>query len=292
MRIQQQLMRFQKFMAPAGEGGEGGGGGSANDTAAVAAKAAADKVIADKAIADKAAADAAAAAANKPTDAEAALLKDVMKQKTRAKELETQLAQVNAALKSFEGIDAVKVKALMAEQEEVERKRAVAAGEFDRLTKQMADQHKAEQATLQQQIADANGANKTLQQQIADMTVGNSFASSKFVMEDLTLTPSKARVIYGSHFEFKDGKVVGYDKPAGASDRTMLVSSSAEPLSFEQALSKIVDADPERDQLLRSKMKPGAGSGTVKVGKKADSDNSKQLTSIERIAEGLKKLAK
>lgn len=285
----QRLMRLHRLMDAAGDTGTDTGGTGTGDAAAAAATALAAKTADDLAAAAKAAAD---AEKPKPSEAEVKLLKDMMKHKGRSTELEAQLAQVNEKLKTFEGIDAEKVKTLLAEQEEVERKRLLAAGDFDRLTKQMAERHTTEKTSMQQQLDVATSQSSTLQQQIADLTVGNSFAGSPFVADDLTLTPSKARVIYGSHFEFKEGKVVGYDKPAGASDRTILVNSTGDSLNFEEAMKKIVEADPDRDQLIRSKMKPGAGSSTVRVGKKPEGQQSAPMTSIERIAAGLKALAK
>lgn len=291
LRIQR-LMKLHKLMAPAGDEGSDAGGTGSGDAAAIAAaateKATADAAIAAVAAAAKAEADKGA----KPSEAEAKLLKDMMKQKTRATDLEAQLLEAQGKLKSFEGIDAAKAKAMLAEQEEIETKRLIAAGDFERLTKQMGERHVAEKTSLEQSLTAGNTANASLQKQIADLTVGNSFSTSVFVKEDLTLTPNKARVIYGTHFEFKDGKVVGYDKPAGASDRTLLVNSAGDALSFEQAMEKIVDADPDRNELRRSKVKPGAGSSTVKGAKKADSDQRAQLSGIEKIAAGLKALAK
>jgi hypothetical protein len=232
-----------------------------------------------------------------PSDADAKLLKDLMKHKNKAKELEAALSQVNEKLKSFEGIDPVKMRELLKQQEEAERKAAESRGEYDRLVKQMGERHAEEKARLEQQLKDMSGMGNTLMQQIADLTVGNSFGTSKFVAEDLTLTATKARVIYGSHFEFKDGQVVGYDKPAGASDRTVLVDAQGEPLAFDEALRKLVEADPDKDQLIRTKAKPGAGSVPAgKTAKKAidDAAASKQrnLTPAEKIAAGLKALAK
>jgi hypothetical protein len=271
-------------MDQAGEGGTDAGGtgtGDAAAAAALAAKAAADKVEADKAEAAK----------GQTSDAEAKLLKDLMKHKTRASELEGQLSQVNEKLKSFDGIDLDKVRTMLAEQEALETKRLEAKGDFDRLTKQMGERHAADKSSMQQQIEEAKLASVTLSRQIAELTVGGAFTNSQFVKEDLTLTPAKARVIYGSHFEFKDGKVVGYDKPAGASDRTLLVDAAANALSFEEAMRKLIEADPDRDELVKSKMKPGAGSSTVKSVKKDSSEAKAQMTSIERIAAGLKALA-
>lgn len=230
------------------------------------------------------------------SDADAKLLQDLMKHKTRARELEASLAQVNEQLKAFEGIDPAKMRELLKQQEEAERKAAESRGEYDRIVKQMGDRHREETAALTAKLEAAIANSSTLQAQIADLTVGNSFASSRFVAEDMTLTPTKARIVYGSHFEFKDGKVVGYDKPAGASDRTVLVDATGEPLSFDEALRKLVEADPDKEQLIRAKSRPGSASSTTAKGaqkaveKVAQATNAK-LSGADKIAAGLKALA-
>lgn len=288
LRIQQ-LMKLHKLMNAAGDSGSDAGGGQApasTDAGSAGADAGKPDAKAPEAGTE------AQKASSKPSDAEAKLLKDVMKHKTRAQELEAALSQVNEKVKSFEGIDLEKVRTMLTEQEEAERKRLESKGDYDRLVKQMGERHSSEKSLIERQLEESNKVAGTLKQQIADLTIGSAFSSSKFVQEDLTLTPSKARVIYGSHFEFKDGKVVGYDKPTGASDRTVLVDSVGDSLSFEAAMLKIVEADADRDQLIRSKMKPGAGSTTTPKGSKNVSTPPAHTSSVDRIAAGLKALAK
>jgi hypothetical protein len=276
------LMHSHKLMGPEDDGGSGGGGGE--DAAAIAAAAAAATAAAD------AAAAAAAGKPTKPSDEEAKLLRDLMKHKGKAQEAEAELAKVRDALKQFEGLDPAKIRALLAEQDDLETKKLEAKGDYDRLVRQMAERHATEKSQLQLLVDASSQTTVGLQRQISDLTVGGAFSQSKFVQDDLTLTPSKARVIYGSHFEFKDGQVIGFDKPAGASERTMLVDASGSPLPFDVALLKIVEADADKDHLLRSKVKPGASSlPSAKGIKKVDAP---KLSSLDRIAAGLKTLAK
>lgn len=227
---------------------------------------------------------------SKPSDAEAKLLKDLMKQKEAAKTLQQQIEQANAQLKQFEGLDPVKIRELVAAQEEAARKELEKKGDYDRLTQQMAQRHAQELEAARAEASSVKQSAATLQQQIAELTVGTAFASSPFVKDGLTLTPSKARVIYGSHFEFKEGKVVGYDKPAGAAERTPLVDGSGNPLVFDAALKHLVENDPDKEQLIRSTVKPGAGSGTQPAKGKPNSDQERQLTPLERISAGLKQM--
>jgi hypothetical protein len=226
----------------------------------------------------------------KPSDAEAKLLKDLMKQKEAAKTLQQQVEQANAQLKQFEGLDPVKIRELIAAQEEAARKELEKKGDYERLTQQMAQRHQAELEAARAEASTVKQVATTLQQQIAELTVGSAFSGSPFVKDSLTLTPSKARVIYGSHFEFKDGKVVGYDKPSGSAERTPLVDGSGNPLGFDAALEHLVKNDPDKEQLIRSTVKPGAGSGTQPSKGKTSTDQSRQLTPLERISAGLKQM--
>ena len=231
------------------------------------------------------------------SDSDAKLLKELMAQKNRAKELAAELEGAKKRMSDFDGVDPAKARKLLADEEEAARKAAEARGEYDRLLAQMGERHQAEQAALNGRLSEAQTTVSALQREIAELTVGSAFSGSAFVNSDLTLTATKARVIYGSHFEYKDGKVVGYDKPAGASDRTMLVSSTGEALSFDEALRALVEKDPDRDRLLRGKAKAGAGSATVTKGAKAAAELAEKsaeskLTGAAKIAAGLKKLAK
>ncbi|WP_323016470.1 DUF6651 domain-containing protein [Castellaniella sp.] len=220
---------------------------------------------------------------HKPTDEEAKLLKDVMAKKRENERLTTELATLK---KEFDGIDANAVRKILQERQDAETRKLEEKGEWERLKGQMVDGFNKERETLSADLASKKTQNEALQKQIADLTVGSAFSQSKFVSDEIPMPVSKARVVFGSHFEFVDGKVVGYDKPAGAAERTMLVDSSGNPLDFDAALEAIVDADPDRDSLRYSKMKDGAGSRTAPKTKKPVAP-AKELSAIEKVQQGL-----
>lgn len=272
------LSPYVVFMDEADDGtGSKGTGGTGDDDAAKAAKAKADAEAeaARKAEEDK-------KKKGGPTDEEAKLIKEVMEKKTLIRDLQDKL-------KSFEGIDPAKVKELLdaqakAEQEKkaAEEKRLMEQGQFDKIKEQMLAEHDKTVKGLQEQLKGAVDSNSALNTQIADLTVGAAFSSSEFVKEEMALTPTKARVVYGSYFSFENGRVVGYDKPAGASDRTMLVDGRGNPLPFEEAIQKVIESDPEKDHLIKSKMKTGAGSNT---------EQSKQGVKTQTELRGASKIA-
>jgi hypothetical protein len=267
-----------------------------------AAEEAAAKKAAEEAAAKKAAEEAEAAkkkeeedAKNKLTDKEAALLKDVMKKKEALENATKAKEALEAKLKEFDGIDPVAIKKLIADQKAAEELEAVRKGEWEKVKAQMNEAHQKELNAVAGKLAEKDTEIGNLNKTIADITVGSSFTGSKFVHDDLALTPNKARALYGAHFEYKDGKVVGYDKPAGQKDRAPLVDGKGEPLSFDEAFKKIIEADPDKDSLLKSKIGEGAASSTGKPGgKEADGGkkDEKKLTPIEKIAAGLEAASK
>lgn len=199
----------------------------------------------------------------KTDDEKAALLREVMDKKTKLKDVEEKL-------KSYEGIDPDRYKALIAKEVERERAEAEQKGDFERVKQMMAEAHKADKADLERTIEDLKSQLNGQGEVIDRLTVGNTFGSSKFIRDNMVLSPTKTRVLYGAHFESENGEVVAYDKPRGAANRTKLVNASGDPLSFDQALAKIVDADPDKKDVLRSTVKPGAASTTTKTDGKTE----------------------
>jgi hypothetical protein len=96
-------------------------------------------------------------------------------------------------------------------------------------------------------------------------------------------------VVYGDHFESENGTVVAYDKPKGAEGRTKLIDGSGNPLGFEAAIKKLVDSDPERDNLVKSKVAPGAGSKTTDGKPTTQKTELKGLARIQAALEAQKK---
>jgi len=269
----------RRFTDQATDGTTGSAGGSPITEPTEAEKTAA--------AAESAAKAQAAGDGKKPTDEEAKLLKEVMQKKDALKVRETELAAAQERLKAFEGIDPDAVKKLLADQKAAEEAQLAAKGEFDTLKARMAEEHTKVTASLQDQI-------KTLQEQLAakdrvvdELSVGTQFGQSKFIADETTIPPAKARALYGAHFDLQDGKVVGYDKPRGAAGRAPLVDQLGNPVAFEDAMRKIIEADPDKDSLLRSKVKQGAGSQSATASKPVQTPAA-PLNTTSKIAAGLK----
>lgn len=282
------------YMDAAGEGTGGGGGGSSDDAAAkAAAEAAAAEAEAAAALAAQGGTDGGKggskddSGAKKPTDEEAKLIREVMDKKTKLKEANDKLATLEAKVKQFDGIDIDGVRELLANKQAEETRKLEEKGQWDSLKKQMVEGHDKEKGALAAQVSERDAEVVKLKSKIGELTVGNAFSSSAFIKEEL-VAPAKARALFGSHFEFDENGVVAYDKPVGSADRNILVDAKGEPLSFEAAIKKIVEADPDSDQLLKSKVKTGAGSKTTSKSKTPE-QKIDQPTGKDRIAAALSK---
>ncbi|MBO6507500.1 MAG: hypothetical protein JJ979_03275 [Roseibium sp.] len=220
---------------------------------------------------------------SKVSDDMAKLLRENMKRKGQVKELTEKLAL-------FKDIDPEEFKTLKSAKLAAEQAELEAKGEFETVKNMMATQHEEAVTALNEQINGLKASLAEANSTISELTVGNDFNTSTFINEELVLTPTKARVIWGGHFAQEDGKTVAYDKPASAKERTVLVDAKGVPLSFDDAMRHLVKNDPEGEKILRSKIKPGAGSKTVTDTTTATKSNDDELKGVERIRAGLAKL--
>lgn len=263
-----------------GDGNQNGGGGSADDKGGKTADGTGDDKGGDGKTDDKG-----GDKGTKVSDSEAKLLKEVMQRKEAQQKAQADLAAANERLKEFDGVDPVAIKKLLADQKAAEDAQLEAKGEFDRLKQRMADEHTATTKTLQEQIATLTAQLAKANTVADELSIGTQFAQSTFISDELTLTPSKARVVYGNHFDLTEGKVVAYDKPRGESNRTALVDQLGNPLPFDAALRKLVETDPDKDHLLKSKVRPGAGSESKKTDAKPKQEQASD--SVSKIGAGL-----
>lgn len=283
----QQLLK--RVMKPQGDdGGDGGGGGAGNDT--LAGGAGGNDTAEGAGGSDTQPGSEGAGGGDKgakPSDSEAKLIKEVMQKKDALKKASADLEAANARLKEFDGIDPGEIKKLIADKRSAEESQLAAKGEWETLKKRMGDEHtnamkgvQGENETLKQALAKANST-------IEELTVGTSFGNSAFIKETV-YTPGKARQLYGSHFDIVDGAVVGYDKPRGTQGRAPLVDATGSNLVFDEALKRIVEADPDKDYVLKSKVKPGANSNSNARPARNGQDEPKD--GVSKITAGLASL--
>lgn len=227
--------------------------------------------------------------ANKPSDKEAQLIKDMMRHKEAARkakaEAEARAKELADLQERFSGIDADEVRNMMAEKAKAEENAALARGEFDKVRAKMVEQHKKALSEKDEALTGLQQTVSQLEQRIQDLTIGADFGNSRFLTEETVLSPRKARTLYGDHFDIVEGKVVAYDQPRGVEGRSPIVDADGNPVAFDEAMRKIVEADPDRDTLLRAKVKAGAASAPAKGTERA---KQKPKAALDKISAGLK----
>lgn len=249
------------------EDGTGTGDAGADDATAKAAEAAAAEEAAKKELEEAEAAAAAAEDDGKDKAALAAekrdLLREVMDKKAKLKDAEKKAADAAAALAAYGGVDPEKVKELLKKESDAENAALEARGDFDRLKTKMAEEHANDVKAKDAEISELRSQLAAKDSTIADLTVGNDFSGSTYIREQLTLSASQSRKLYEGHFEVQDGRTVAFDKPKGAANRTMMVDASGNPLVFDAAFQRIIEADPDKERLVKAKIAPGSSSNTV-----------------------------
>jgi hypothetical protein len=226
-------------------------------------------------------------AKSKPSENEAKLLKEVMARKAAEKDLKDKLKNLEA---QYQGIDVEQVKDMLSKAEATKQQELEQKGEFDRVKQMMVEKHNLEIKNFQSKLVEFEDEKTKLLSTIDQLSLGSSFSNSAYIKDKLILSPTKTRQLYGQHFEMTEGKLVGYDKPAGFTDRTPLVDSNGEFLTFDKALEAIIDTDVDKENILKSTVSSGSGSNTqiFKVKTKASTERS----SLDKIAAGLVALRK
>lgn len=226
---------------------------------------------ADKEAADKKAADEAAAAEQAEKDRAAAVAAAGNEEAAAALEAaNARVAELQAIADSFAGLDPEKAKAAIAAVAEADEKaaqaekdKAKAEGNFEKLREL---QQAESQAAIDAANDRADKAEKAAAEALAKLsgqTISTAFAQSKFIADETILSGAKAQRLFADHVEIEDGELVVYDAPAGAAKRAKVMDSKGKALPFNDAIAKVINADPDKDELLKAKVKPGASSKTV-----------------------------
>lgn len=195
-------------------------------------------------------------------------------------------------LKEYEGIDASEAKRLLKEKKDAEEAAAAAEKEklekennWEALKKQMVEENDKVIKGLNDQITALKEELENNKKERETLFMNNKFEESKYIRENLVLSPNKTKVLYGSYFEVENGELVAYNSPKGSSNRVRLVDANGNNLEFDKAIEKIVGQDPDKNTLLKSKAHVGAGSNVNVTG---NGEALKQkMSTYEKILQGL-----
>lgn len=200
-----------------------------------------------------------------------------------------------AKLQEYEGINAEEAKKLLEEkkkaeeaQKKAEMEQAEKENNWEAVKKQMNEQHEAQKNELQKQIDSLREQIAQNQKEKETLLINNKFEESRFIRENLVLSPNKTRALYGSYFDVEGNELVAYNAPKGSANRARLVDVNGNNLTFDKAIEKIVNLDPDKNTLLKSKVHVGSGSKPVITGEEFEYSVPK-MTALEKIQQGLSK---
>lgn len=216
----------------------------------------------------------------KTDDEKASLLKDMMKYKNLAREMQEKV-------KKYEGIDPEKARAALAAAEAAQVAELERKGQYEEIIKQVREQNEAKVAEAAARVQALEAKLNEMAEAAVRADIRSTFANSTFIRENLMISGEKVQALYGEYFDHVDGQMVGYNKPRGAEGRSPLVDASGAPLAFEAAVEKVLKADPEWESLAKSKIKGAAGSHPQGI---AADTIEKPQSSTDRIRAGLSKL--
>jgi|GEM_PF-2333173 len=230
---------------------------------------------------------------NSLDDSAKALLREVMEKKARIKDLESKGVQQDEKRIALEK----ELQEFREAKQAAELKALEESNDFEGVKQRMAEQHKQEMAnavteatqTLQEKIDNLEQMTSDYEGNIAQLLRGSSFKQSKYIAEETVLPAAHAERTYEDFFDVEGIEIVGYNKPRGEKERTPLVDGQGKPLKFEEAIAEIVKADPDYNNIARSKLKPGAQSNTASASSDALDDNngSDSVRGLSRIEASL-----
>lgn len=168
-----------------------------------------------------------------------------------------------ASLKAFEGLDPAKAREAVELASKIDKKQLLDAGKVDELTAQIT-------AQFTEKLAASDKTNGDLRSRLNQTNLKNAFATSDFVKDKLALPMDVAQSYFSANIEYDDNGNMTFKYADG--NPVMSKAKIGEKADFNEALSLLVDGNPNRDALLRGANHQGSnnqgGGGGAKPGTK------------------------
>lgn len=173
-----------------------------------------------------------------------------------AMERRKSLAEAQDKLKAFDGMDAAAARQALDSLSKIDQKKLIDAGEVDKVRGEINASWEGKFTEQQKQM-------EALQGQLNAELIGGNFARSKVIAEKLAIPADMVQAAFGSAFKVEGGNLVAYGKDGQA------IYSKANPgqhAGFDEALMTLIDAYPNKDQILRGNGASGSGASGSKPG--------------------------
>lgn len=131
----------------------------------------------------------------------------------------------------------------------LDAKKLVDAGEIERVKGEIAKSYQA-------QLDELKKSNEGLNGTIYELQVGGAFASSKFIAEKCAIPADFVQARFGNNFGIDNGKVYAVD---AAGNKLYSRTNPGELAGFDEAISMLIDAYPQKDAILKGTGASGGG---------------------------------
>lgn len=184
--------------------------------------------------------------------------------------------KAETALRQFEGIENVeKAKEALKTVANLEAKKLIDAGEAEKVKQEAIK-------VYEEKLATEKARGDKLQGQLHNELIGGSFARSKFVSDKLAIPADFALSHFGKHFSIgEDGQIIAKDMHGNEIYSRIVPGQRA---GFEEALETLIEAYPNKDQILKSSQSSGSGAGGGSAKANAPKSLADCKTDEERIA--------
>lgn len=160
------------------------------------------------------------------------------------------LEKARGELKAFEGLDPAKAREAIELVGKLDKGKLLDAGKVDELTNQI-------KAQFTEQLDGEKKINADLRNNLNKTKLENAFALSEFVKDKLALPLDVARSYFSNNIEFDDAGNMIFKGPDG--NPVMSKTKIGEKADFNEALSILVENNPNRDALLKGGNHQGSG---------------------------------
>lgn len=165
------------------------------------------------------------------------------------KTFRTKAQELDAKLKSFEGLDPVAARDALAKLKDVDLSKMINADKLDEVRGQLKGEY-------EKQIGEKDTALQTLQSKYDNLVLDSAFNASTFIKENINVPVEMFRAAFGQFFKLNDGKIEAYDR---AGNRIMSKKSIGEYADFEEAVELLVEGYSQRDAILKAPDQRGSG---------------------------------
>ena len=187
------------------------------------------------------------------------------------------IRKMEAAAKAWEGVEDIPA-FIAAARKDAEAVKAMSDKEKDAEEAARA-RVLAATSPLEKKIAELEAEKAGLQEQYNVSVINSQFGTSKYVNEEL-VNAAMAQELFAKHFSIEDGKLVAKD------DTGNIIYDENGPAGFETAMRKLVSVSSYKSFLLKGSGAKGSGATPGVQGGRMNTDN---MTSVQKIAAGLKK---